>query len=219
VSDATSFRRRLANELAACAAALLPKSDIAWGRGMSSEVLSIEDDGEALSWAFGCLRTASVRRMGSLLTQHTVPRVMLALYLLTWVVMPGWLIAMILAYRSGDTAALTELASRTSIGDPQLFGALFDASMVPLLLALACSGTLYLAGAIALLFRRVSGALHLLLTGMLITWLYWVVGSSFSPESFKPFLSFEWLKSAGTWIDVALIAWLWCARKTQCRPA
>jgi hypothetical protein len=211
------FRRRLANRLVSGASTVLPRSEIEWGRGMSAEVHSIEDDGDALRWALGCLRTASLLRIGSFLTQHTVPRVLLAVYLLTWCVMPAWLTAMILAYRRGDSAELTELASRTNIGDAQLFVALFDASMVPLLVTLLASGTLYLAGSVALAFRRVSGALQLLLTGMIVTWLYWLIGSSFSPESFKPFLGFGWLTSATTWIHGGLIAWLWCARKTQCR--
>jgi hypothetical protein len=71
VSVTRTIRRRLTHLLVHHALAVLPRDRSAWGRAMKEEACCIEDDREALRWAFGCVGTGYGERFRSFMGERT----------------------------------------------------------------------------------------------------------------------------------------------------
>jgi hypothetical protein len=99
-----TLRRRLAQALARHATALLLHHRAEWACAMRAEVHSIEDDGDALRWAFGCVQASYKERLSKLaiyfpgrelLTAIVVTSLFVSLWIyldshLVAFAMPGW---------------------------------------------------------------------------------------------------------------------------------
>lgn len=57
------WKRRLASQVAELARLVMPASRQRWAEAMWSELQHVEDDGQALRWAFGCLMAAFSERL------------------------------------------------------------------------------------------------------------------------------------------------------------
>jgi hypothetical protein len=82
-----SAPRRLALTLMAHAARVFPSGRKTWAAAMQSEMIHIENDGEALRWSLGCVFTSYREKAFAMkLMQTRAARVLLAILLFYWTV-------------------------------------------------------------------------------------------------------------------------------------
>jgi hypothetical protein len=67
MSESVSFKRWLAHALLRRAQKLLPTSRLEWAKAMRTELDHLENDGDALAWAIGCVVAGSKERIGTML--------------------------------------------------------------------------------------------------------------------------------------------------------
>lgn len=212
------WQRRLADTLATVSLRLLPVTKSGWGQGMASEVQSIPDDGAAVRWAAGCLRSAVTLRLADILARYATVRWVIGLYLLSNVFAQGCFIVIGLAARSGSQPLIGWLARHTQA--PSYFLAQQLLSH-PFPLAVAGSvALLSLTGTIVFLTQRYAAATELLLAASLVQ-IAGVAATGWLMPDEARLLAATWSTRATveTLLQLGLVAWLWCARRGEWRPA
>jgi len=203
-----SWRRWCSRRFTAAAAALLPRLDSPWGAAMKAEIEAIEDDRESLRWAWGCLRTACVRRMGAGLRDHRNVRALVGVYLLLLSIAPLCVFAFGAIYQLGSVRASEYLSQP----EHQMLALVLNS--VPVLIYFFVSGALALASAVAVLTRRLRTAaeLNILWFGLNFVFalgVYLSVPSLFQPAHLSLADRIYFVFNA------CLTLWLWCARSVE----
>jgi hypothetical protein len=205
-----TWRRWCSRRFTAVAAALLPRPESPWGDAMKAEIEAIEDDRESLRWAWGCLRTACVRRLGVGLRDHRNARSLMGTYLLLTSIAPLCVSAFGMVYHSGSRRAFDYLSQPAHQKQLLVFGS------VPMVIFFLVSGALTLASALAVFNRRLRTAAELMVV--------WFVLNQLMELGVYLFYSALWAWSAAhlslsttirAAINVCLILWLWCARSVE----
>ena len=203
-----TWRRWCSRRFTAVAAALLPRLESPWGDAMKAEIEAIEDDRESLRWAWGCLRTACVRRMGTGLRDHRNVRALLGGYLALTSIAVFWVVSQGVVHQISGWPAFDY--SRIPQPTRERLALLVDSW--PAVIYLFMSGTLLLATAAAVVTRRLRTAAELSVTQFVMDWIFGLVMSLlFPPVSaiFVPRLSLIFV------LNVCLTVWLWCARSVE----
>jgi hypothetical protein len=205
-----TWRRWCSRRFTAVAAALLPRLESPWGDAMKAEIEAIEDDRESLRWAWGCLRTACVRRLGAGLRDHRNARSLVGAYLLLMSIGPLCVFAFGMVYQSGSTHASEYLSLRGHEMQALALGS------VPVVIFIFVSGGLTLASALAVFTRRLRTAAELMVVWLALNqifslWVYLFFPALWALSSTHVSLS----TTVRTAINVCLILWLWCARNVE----
>src|SRR6185436_16863102 len=151
MTNKITWRRSLSRRFTAAAAALLPRLESPWGDAMKAEIEAIEDDRDCLRWAWGCLRTACVRRMGAGLRDHRNVRALVGFYLLLISIAVFLVFANGVAYQIGGEPPLLYPSSHITEPKRYMLALVFDS--VPAVIYFFVTGALVLATAVALVTR------------------------------------------------------------------
>ena len=211
-----AWRRWCSRRFTAVAAAILPRRESPWGDAMKAEIEAIEDDRECLRWAWGCLRTACVRRMGSVLTDHRSVRALVGAYLLLLSIAHFVTLAV---YRIGSGPAFDRLSSQVVQREGEMTARMlalaFDSA--PAVVFFLVSGALGLASALAVFTRRLRTAAELMIVRLALEWIFTAWAYVFFPAVSGLLLPTHPSLSATIHVSltVCLTAWLWCARSIE----
>ena len=152
----TDVPRQFANALMRHAARVMPSSDKAWGDAMRNEMQFIEEDGEALRWAVGCLITSYGERTLCLLHSRPVRWTLAGLTSLL-AMREFFAPAMVMAYRLQSQGPLQLLGAQTAGHDYHRFTPLLETVPSWILMFWIVSGLLYV-GALWRLLRDAGAA-------------------------------------------------------------
>ena len=181
---------------------------------MKAEIEAIEDDRDSLRWAWGCLRTACVRRLGAGLRDHRNVRALVGAYLLLMSLAPFCVFVFWLIYQSGSRHAFDYVNLRTTQPGAQTVALVFNS--VPVVIFIFVSGALTLGSALAVVTRRLGTAAELMIVWFALTWIFSLGVYLFFPTlwaSFTTHLSLSTTIRAA--LNVCLVLWLWCARSVE----
>jgi hypothetical protein len=210
-----TWRRWCSRRFTAAAAALLPRPESRWGDAMKAEIEAIEDDRDCLRWAWGCLRTACVRRMGSALRDQRSVRALVAGYLLLMSIAAFWLFAAGVVHQIGSGPAfdwqILQAVRRKDQMLAQTLALAFDS--VPVVISFFVSGALLLAAALAVITRRLRTAAELNVMRFALDWFFALGTYLFFPAVSALFLPAH--LSLSLVLNVCLTLWLWCARSVE----
>lgn len=204
-----TWRRWLSRCFTAAAAALLPRLESPWGDAMKAEIEAIESDRDALHWAWGCLRTACVRRMGAGLRDHRSARSLVGTYLLLLSIAPLGVVAYGVIYHSGSRRAF-EYVSQHQMAT-LVFGS------VPFVILVFVMGALSLASALAVMNRRLRTAAELMLVWFAMNWICSLALPLFYPAMSALLQPTHMSYSAAIRgvLNVCVVLWLWCGRSVE----
>jgi len=205
-----TWRRWCSRRFTAVAAALLPRLESPWGDAMKAEIEAIEDDRDCLRWAWGCLRTACVRRLGAGLRNHRNARSLVGTYLLLMSIAPLCVSVFGMVYQSGSRRALDYVSQPAHQKQALVFGS------VPLVIFFLVSGALTLASALAVFNRRLRTAAELMVVWFALSQIFELGVYLFYPALWAwsaTDLSLSTMIRAA--LNVCLILWLWCARSVE----
>jgi hypothetical protein len=210
VTAKVTWRRWCSRRFTAVAAALLPRLESPWGEAMKAEIEAIEDDRACLRWAWGCLRTACVRRLGAGLRDHRNARSLVGTYLLLMSIAPLCVFAFGVVYQSGSRHAFDYLSQPQHQKQALVFGS------VPVLIFVCVYGALLLASALAVFTRRLRTAAELMIVWFALSQIFSLGVYVFYPalwawSTANLSLSAE-IRAA---LHVCLMLWLWCARSVE----
>jgi hypothetical protein len=151
--------RRLAAALMRHAARIMPVTRADWSAAMESEMSGIEDDGEALRWALGCVTAGYRERMNAMnLLQTWYARSALACLIVLLSLREFFAPMLIVAYRMKYLGLAHFLGLRTAGDDYRRLIPVMDATPSWLVALWVVAGLLYLV-ALWQMLRR-SGASH-----------------------------------------------------------
>lgn len=209
-----TWRRWCSRRFTALAAALLPRLESPWGDAMKAEIEAIKDDRDSLRWAWGCLRTACVRRVGSGLRDHRNVRSLVGTYLLLISVAPFMLFWAGAIYHIGSGPAFDYLSLRAARPGNQLLALLFES--VPVAIFSFVYGALSLASALAVFTRRLRTAAELMMARFALNWIFSLGLHLFFP-ALSALAATHLSRSNAIYIvlNVCLTLWLWCARSME----
>jgi hypothetical protein len=87
MNESVSFKRWLAHALLRRAQKLLPTSRLEWAKAMQTELDHLENDGDALTWAMGCVVAGLMERISTMLAAN--------LKISRWILLPEMLLCFV----------------------------------------------------------------------------------------------------------------------------
>jgi hypothetical protein len=182
MAHSESTRRRLADALVRGAGRVMPPGHQPWADAMRNEMAYTADDHEALRWAIGCLRAASLARIrGLYLLDVPAVRAAGALFATLRAFGAVFPTLLTLAYRQGSLGMTERLGRMTPGDDFHRLVPLMEAIPVWVHALAAAEGACYLAAVICLLARW-RAAYVALLAGVSLEFVLTVFGRALETE-------------------------------------
>ena len=116
MNESASFKRWLAQALLRRARQILPDSRLEWAKAMQTELDHLENDGDALGWAIGCVVAGSKERISTMFAAN--------LKISGWIFLPEMLLCFVpltldwldvIGGSSGITRAFPTVSYETAI--------------------------------------------------------------------------------------------------------
>ena len=158
-----TLRRRIAQDLLHHAARVMPQSELQWGGAMQNELEAIEDDGDALAWAIGCIQAGYWERSNAMI-QSWYARAALALLIALLALREFFAPLLIFAWRMQYLGLAHFLGLRTAGDDYRRLVPVMEATPSWLPVLWVAAGLLYLA-ALWRMLRKANGSAALFFLG------------------------------------------------------